>query len=362
MLVVPGRPPRCVDGPLAGPQQRGLRLALARGPLPRGLRGAHGWVQPVQGLGAAVAGDEERKELGYQWWGRGCVPGALKQGLFGIACCTGEGCNGKGGEATAPPLQRCQCPPLCDPMANIMEFSYRTSLNLEKAQHKHHFLQPYCLGTIYVNEHTSELSKARTGAITEGNNQSRCAKGPFWGMEAKHTSCSSSTLTPQALPTLSAPFPPKPLILPPTLGLNLRAAKCFAVLAEHRAHRSPEPTDASLLSPLPQQPHEGRGTKQPAEPAPAWQWDSSSGRCSVSPGQEISTGTGGVIYTSSCSSPAHQGPSPPYEKGQRALPAHAAPLPIHDRAGSETSARSEHGHRRLQTRHGLVQLCGAFCS
>lgn len=56
VLVVPGWPACRVDGPLAGPQQGGLRLALAGGPLPGGLGGAHSGIQPVQGLSTAVTG------------------------------------------------------------------------------------------------------------------------------------------------------------------------------------------------------------------------------------------------------------------------------------------------------------------
>lgn len=64
MLVVPGRAACCVDGPFAGAQQRGLRLALAGGPLAGGLGGAHGGVQPVQGLSTAVTGwGEEGAQL-----------------------------------------------------------------------------------------------------------------------------------------------------------------------------------------------------------------------------------------------------------------------------------------------------------
>lgn len=59
VLIVPGRPPGSVDGPFAGAQQRGLRLALAGGPLSGRLGGAHRRVQPVQRLGAAVAGEKE---------------------------------------------------------------------------------------------------------------------------------------------------------------------------------------------------------------------------------------------------------------------------------------------------------------
>lgn len=70
MLIVPRWSASRVDGPLAGPQQGWLRLALASGPLSRWLGGAHCRVQPVQGFGAAVAGDGEGKELGYCWWGR----------------------------------------------------------------------------------------------------------------------------------------------------------------------------------------------------------------------------------------------------------------------------------------------------
>lgn len=56
MLVVPGRPPRRVDGALAGAQQRRLRLALAGGALPGRAPGPHGREQPVQGLRAAAVG------------------------------------------------------------------------------------------------------------------------------------------------------------------------------------------------------------------------------------------------------------------------------------------------------------------
>ena len=41
VLVVPGRAARGVYGPLGGAQERGLRLALAGGPLPRRQAGAH---------------------------------------------------------------------------------------------------------------------------------------------------------------------------------------------------------------------------------------------------------------------------------------------------------------------------------
>ena len=55
VLVVPGRPPRRVDGALAGAQQGRLRLALAGGALPGRAPGAHGWEKPVQGLRVAAA-------------------------------------------------------------------------------------------------------------------------------------------------------------------------------------------------------------------------------------------------------------------------------------------------------------------
>lgn len=47
MFVVPRRPASCVDGPLAGPQQGWLGLALASSPLSGWLGGAHCRVQPV---------------------------------------------------------------------------------------------------------------------------------------------------------------------------------------------------------------------------------------------------------------------------------------------------------------------------
>lgn len=56
MFIVPGRPPRCVDGPLAGAQERRLRLALAGGTLPGRAPGAHGRQEPVQGLSTAAGG------------------------------------------------------------------------------------------------------------------------------------------------------------------------------------------------------------------------------------------------------------------------------------------------------------------
>ena len=58
VLVVPGRPPGCVDGALAGAQQGRLRLALAGGALPGRAPGAHGWEEPVQGLRIAAAEKE----------------------------------------------------------------------------------------------------------------------------------------------------------------------------------------------------------------------------------------------------------------------------------------------------------------
>lgn len=56
VLVVPGRPPRCVNGAFAGAQQGRLGLALAGGALPRRAPSAHGREEPVQGLGIAAAG------------------------------------------------------------------------------------------------------------------------------------------------------------------------------------------------------------------------------------------------------------------------------------------------------------------
>lgn len=47
MLVVPGRPSRRVDRPLAGPQEGGLRLALAGSAFPWGQARADRGQEPV---------------------------------------------------------------------------------------------------------------------------------------------------------------------------------------------------------------------------------------------------------------------------------------------------------------------------
>lgn len=60
--VVPGRPAGGVDGPLVGPQQRRLRLALAGGLLPRRYRrGQRAAGRAVRGVVSAPTGVEDGK-------------------------------------------------------------------------------------------------------------------------------------------------------------------------------------------------------------------------------------------------------------------------------------------------------------
>lgn len=84
VLVVPGRPPRRVDGALAGAQQGRLRLALAGGAPPGRAAGPQGREQPVQGLGAGAAAAAVRRGMlawaGHTPWGTRNPPAAYPQG------------------------------------------------------------------------------------------------------------------------------------------------------------------------------------------------------------------------------------------------------------------------------------------
>lgn len=86
MLVVPGWPACSVDGSFAGPQQRGLRLALARGPLAGGLGGAHGGIQPVQGLSTAATGWGE-EDAPLTSVGKDTHAWCVRAGSWRILCC-----------------------------------------------------------------------------------------------------------------------------------------------------------------------------------------------------------------------------------------------------------------------------------